>query len=447
MTDAGWRRRAGWYAFDWASQPYATLVITFVFAPYVQELIGDGSRAQALWGYGVAAAGLVIALLAPILGSVADRGGPRVRMGFLWAFSVAYVVGASGLWFAAPGDFDLARTLMFFGLGLIGMEMATIFVNAMLPEVAPRAEIGRVSGTGWAIGYAGGLVALVAMLALFAESAETGRTLIGIAPVLGLDPETREGTRAVGPLAALWFAAFMVPFFAWVRPGPARGMPVGRALRHAWPDLRAALRALPARPSLAAYLGASMFYRDALNGIYYFGGIYAAGVLGWSVVEVGVFGILAVVTGALAAWAGGRADMRLGPRPVIAAALAALIAVTAVTATVSRESVLFVSLPDGSRAPDVAFYLIGMVIGAAGGVLQAASRTMMVVQADPARMTQGFGLYALAGKATAFVAPFAVALTTDLTGSQQLGILPVLALFAIGLALLGWVKPQGDLPR
>ena len=447
MTQAGWRRRAGWYAFDWASQPYATLIITFVFAPYVQELIGDGSRAQALWGYGVAAAGLVIALLAPILGSVADRGGPRVRMGFLWAFSVAYVVGASGLWFAAPGDFDLAGTLVFFGLGLIGMEMATIFVNAMLPEVAPRAEIGRVSGTGWAIGYAGGLVALVAMLALFAESGETGRTLIGIAPVLGLDPETREGTRAVGPLAALWFAAFMVPFFAWVRPGTARGMPVARALRYAWPDLRDALRALPARPSLAAYLAASMFYRDALNGIYYFGGIYAAGVLGWSVVEVGVFGILAVVTGALAAWAGGRADMRLGPRPVIAAALAALIAVTALTATVSRETVLFVPLPDGSQAPDVAFYLIGMVIGAAGGVLQAASRTMMVVQADPDRMTQGFGLYALAGKATAFVAPFAVALTTDLTGSQQLGILPVLALFAIGLALLGWVKPHGDMPR
>lgn len=443
------RRRWAWYGFDWASQPYGTLLATFIFAPYLQELLGDGSVAQAAWGYGVAAAGLLIAVIAPLLGGVADRAGPGVRMGFVWLFSAAYVAGSAALWTAAPDDFDLVITLVFFSVGLVGMEMATIFTNAMLPGLAPRETLGRVSGNGWAAGYAGGLVALAIVLCFLAENAATGRTLLGLEPAFGLDPETREGTRAVGPFTAIWYLVFMVPFFVVLRPRAAErsgGERIGRALRAAWPDLRAALATLPGRRSLAAFLGASMLYRDGLNGIYYFGGIYAAGVLEWSVVSVGIFGILALLAGAVAALIGGRADARHGPRPVLIASLLALIAVTAVAATISREAVLWVAVGPESRAPDLGFYLIGMVIGAAGGTLQAASRTMMVRQSDPARITQGFGLYALAGKATAFIAPFSVALVTDLTGSQQLGILPLLALFLGGLVLLGWVRPEGDSP-
>lgn len=437
------KRIWGWYFFDWASQPYNTLLLTFIFAPYVKELLGDGTAAQAAWGYGVGAAGLIIALGSPVLGAIADRSGGR--MAFIWLFSLMYVLGAGCLWFAAPGDFSLVLILASFAIGLIGMEFATTFTNAMLPGLGTREELGRISGSGWAFGYMGGFLALVIMLLLLAENAATGRTLIGIEPILGLDAAAREGTRAVGPLTALWYAVFMIPFFLWVRePRVPGALPIRQAVASALPELRQTLRGLPAQRSLFAYLGSSMFYRDALNGMYAFGGIYAAGVLGWTVVDVGVFGILAVLTGALFAWIGGKADSRFGPKPVIAFNILMLALVALGVIFVSREAVFGLPVGPDSRLPDVAFYILGALIGAGGGALQTASRTMMVRQAPPHRMTEAFGLYALAGKATSFLAPLSIAVVTDLSGSQQAGIAPLIVLFLIGLALLVWVKPDGE---
>jgi UMF1 family MFS transporter len=188
----------------------------------------------------------------------------------------------------------------------------------------------------------------------------------------------------------------------------------------------------------------SMFSRDALNGIYVFGGIYAAGVLGWTAVDLGVFGILGTITGALFAWLGGKADSRYGPKPVIAVTVIVLTLVTVGIVFVSRTSVFGMPVEAASRLPDIAFYVLGGLIGAAGGAMQSASRTMMVKQADPAKMTEAFGLYALTGKATSFLAPLLIGVTTDITDSQQLGILPLIVLFVIGLVMLAWVKPEGD---
>jgi UMF1 family MFS transporter len=441
MANASLRKRIwGWFFFDWASQPYNTLLITFIFAPYITELLGDGTAAQSAWGFGIGAAGIVIALLAPVLGALADTGGNRLR--WIWLFSVMYVVGAAGLWFAAPGDYNLVLILTFFAIGMIGMEFATTFTNSMLPDLGPPEQIGRISGNGWAFGYLGGLVALVIMLMFFAENSATGRTLIGMEPVLGLDPEAREGTRFVGPLTAIWFIVFMIPFFLFVRDPKSATAPKG-AVKKALTDLKSTLWHLPQDRSLFAYLGSAMFYRDALNGMYAFGGIYAAGVLGWSVQNVGIFGIIAIITGAIAAWLGGMADSRFGPKPVIVSCILALTAMAVAIVLISRDAMFGVPLPEGSTLPDIAFYIIGAVIGAAGGVIQSASRTMMVRQANPARMTEAFGLYALSGKATSFLAPLLIGVTTYATGSQQLGVSPVIVLFLIGLVLLVWVNPNG----
>ena len=435
------KRIWGWFFFDWASQPYNTLLITFIFAPYIKELIGDGAQAQAAWGFGIGLTGFIIAILAPILGAISDVSGNRLR--WIWLFSVLYVIGAWMLWYAAPGDFNLYTTLFFFGIGMIGMEFATIFTNSMLPDLGTREEIGRISGNGWAFGYAGGLVALVIMLVLLAENAETGTTLIGISPILGLDPEMREGTRAVGPLTALWFAVFMIPFFIYVRdPKPAK--PPKGATRAALKGLVGTIRNLPRTPSLFAYLGSSMFYRDALNGMYFFGGIYASGVLGWSVVFIGVFGIVAIIAGAIFAVIGGRMDERFGPKPVIIVSILVLAFVAGSIVFVSRTSVYGVQVGADSMLPDITFFVFGALIGAAGGVIQAASRTMMVRQANPARMTEAFGLYALAGKATSFLAPTLIGIVTTISGSQQIGVSPLIFLFLLGLILLVWVKPDGE---
>lgn len=138
------KRIWGWFFFDWASQPYNTLIITFIFAPFMKDLLGDGTAAQTVWGYGVGFAGIIIALSSPFLGAIADRSGRRIP--FIWIFSAMYVIGAAGLWYAAPGSFSLSFVMTSFIIGLIGMEFATTFTNAMLPDLAPRSEIGKVSG-------------------------------------------------------------------------------------------------------------------------------------------------------------------------------------------------------------------------------------------------------------------------------------------------------------
>ncbi|RJE82109.1 MFS transporter [Paracoccus onubensis] len=450
------KRIWGWWFFDWASQPYHTLLVTFIFSIYFAEVakthfirLGDdaaiaGANAQALWGYGLAAAGAVIAVFAPVLGAVADTSGRK--MPWIWLFSAFYVTGAAGLWYLTPQHPPLLQAVALFSIGMIGLEFATIFTNAMLPGLAPRDEIGRLSGTGFAFGYLGGVVALALMLALFAET-PSGKTLAGLEPLFGLDPAQREGTRFVGPFTAIWFILFMMPFFLWVREprGPRRPVRIGAALRDLW----ALIRSLRHRRSLASWLASSMLSRDALNALYGFGGIYAGTVLGWPVFLAGIFGVVSAISAAIISWLGGMADSRFGPKPVIIACTLVLIAVCVTIVGMDRETLLGISLPTtpvlGSLyPPDLIFFACGALIGGAGGALQAASRTMMVRHTTPERATEGFGLYALSGKATAFLAPFLIALVTDMSGNQRIGISPVILIFLLALVLLLWVKPEGE---
>ncbi len=454
MSAVSQRKRIwGWYFFDWASQPYNTLILTFIFGPYFtgtlsSNLIAEGmadeaarAQAQAYWGWGLAATGVLIAILAPILGAIADNSGRKLP--WIWLFSVMYFVGSGALWWTAPQDFSILWTLSFFGIGLIGMEFATIFTNSYLPELDDDpAELGRISGSGWAFGYVGGLIALVIMLLLFQATAN-GTTLIGLKPLFGMDTATKADTRIVGPLSALWFAVFMIPFFLFTRDNralDANPLIIGDSIR----SLGRTLRGLPKHPSLMAYLGSSMFYRDGLNGLYTFGGIYALGVLGWTVTEVGIFGIVAIISGAVFSWISGRVDRLLGPMPVITFCVITLAFVSLLIVTITPQSIMFIPIAEGSSMPDVTFFIAGAAIGAAGGALQASSRNMMTRQANPDRMTEAFGLYALSGKATSFLAPALIAFTSQVTGSQRLGVSPVVGLFIIGLVLLFWVKPKGD---
>ena len=437
------KRIWGWWMFDWANQPYSILLLTFIFAPYFTSFVApDPVSGQAMWGWMLAISGLLTAFFAPILGAIADISGRKRLWIVLW--SALYMAGAWALWWAEPGadQATILFILVAFAVGMVGLEYGIVFTNAILPTLGTRDELGRISGTGWALGYIGGLVSLGIMLLVFAEN-DDGVTLFGWAPLFGLDPEMREGTRAVGPFAALWYLVFVIPFFLWVKEPPTPQKAKG-AVKRGLTELKATLRALPGRKSLFAYLGSSMIYRDGLNGIFAFGGIYAAGVLGWSITQIGVFGIIAAAVGALGCWLGGKFDSRLGPKPVIIGAILLLIVVCTIIISTDRTMVLFQPVPEGSNLPDIVFYICGALIGVGGGSLQAASRTMMVRQADPERMTEGFGLYALSGKVLSFVAPGLIALATTITDSQRLGVTPLIGLFVVGLVLLLWVKAEGE---
>ncbi len=446
------KRIWGWYFFDWASQPYNTLLLTFIFGPYFAEVAREyymglgleadaaAAAAQAYWGWGLAIASISVALLAPILGAIADGTGRRLV--WVWIFSTFYVVGSSALWYVEPGLTSLFWVVAFFGIGFVGMEFATIFTNALMPSLSDHDDLGAISGSGFAFGYLGGLVALVLMLVLFAESPTTGKTLLGIDPMFGLDAEAREGTRAVGPFTAIWYTVFMVPFFLWVREPHIEARPLHIASAIA--SLMDMVKSLRFRHSLAAYLMSSLFYRDALNALYGFGGVYASGVLGWSIIQIGVFGIVGAAAAIVASWMGGRADRKYGPKPVIVLCILVLMFVCTIIVGMTRDGVWGFPLDSASTLPDQIFFACGALIGAAGGALQAASRTMMVRHTTPDNATQAFGLFALSGKVASFMSPALIALITTISGSQRIGISPLIGLFFIGLVLLIWVRPRGE---
>ena len=355
-------------------------------------------------------------------------------------FSTLYITGSFALWWVVPGEGTLFWAVAFFGLGFIGMEFATIFTNALLPSLGDHDDIGGISGSGFAFGYLGGVIALALMLTLFAENATTGKTLLGIDPILGLDAAAREGTRAVGPFTAIWYVIFMIPFFLWVREPKTKARPL--RIGAAFGSLVALISSLAHRRSLATYLASSLFYRDALNALYGFGGVYASGVLGWSIIQIGIFGVVGAVTATIASWVGGKADRRFGPRPVIAFCIVILIAVCTIIVGMTPETLWGTPLAPGMA--DKIFFGCGALIGGAGGALQAASRTMMVRHTTPDHAAEAFGLFALSGKVASFISPFLIAVATTASGSQRIGISPLILLFLLGLVLLIWVRPNGE---
>ena len=463
MAEVSARKRIwGWMAFDWAAQPYYTLGLTFIFGPYfadtvAQYLMASGldekaadAQSQSIWSLGQMVAGLFIAITAPILGAYADSTGRR--MPWLILFSVIYVVASWMLWYMVPDGSAWLFCLIAFLIGFVAAEFALIFTNAILPSLGDKDDIGKISGDGASLGYWGGVVSLVIMLVFFFELAE-GKTMLGSDPALGLNGLEREGTRAVGPFIAIWFAIFMIPYFLYVRekPVPNRGGGMGQALN----DLKVSLRNVVKRRSLLNFLLSSMFYRDALNALYAFGGVYAALVLDWQLMEIALFGIIGAIMAAIGTSIAGRYDRKYGPKPVILFCVWSLIIVSATIVGMSADNfygIAFNPEPVVSGlpmigdllVPDVTLYVCGSVIGAAGGGIYSASRSMMVRHTHPERPTEAFGLFALSGKATAFLAPGLIGLFTWVLQDARLGFSPVIILFLLGLILLRWVHPEGD---
>jgi MFS transporter, UMF1 family len=435
-----------WIFFDWAAQPYFTLITTFVFAPYFATHVApDAASGQALWGFATAAAGLMIALMSPVLGAIADASGRRKP--WIAAFGALLVIGSSLMWFGKPGDASvIPPRLLAYGIATVGVEFATVFNNAMMPSLVPPDKIGSLSGTGWATGYVGGILSLILVLGFLAASPETGRTLFGFAPLFGLDPLTHQGDRITGPLTGIWFIIFVLPMFLLTPDYPAKRR-AGEALREGLTDLRQTLRELPKQKSLAAFLLANMIYTDGLVSLFAFGGIYAAGTFGWNTIQIGTFGILLAIAGTFGAWLGGKLDDKLGPKRVIAASMMLLLFAIVAILLVDKDSILFVRVappvPGGAlfaSSAERAYLLLGCLIGAAGGPLQAASRTLLIRLAPKDRIAQYFGLFALTGKVTSFIGPLLIGVITAVTESQKAGMAVLVAFFVAGLALLARVR-------
>jgi len=420
--DEGAPRRSllAWALYDWANAGYSTVVHTFVFAAYFTRRVAESeTRGTELWGYSVAAAGLVVALGGPVLGAVADQG--RRRKPWLGAFTALCVAAVAGLFAVGPHAEDVPLALVLVALAAMGSDFASLFYNAMLPALAPPERVGRWSGFGWGLGYVGGVCALGAALVLFlADGAwvalEDGRGL---------------GVRASCLLAAAWYGAFALPLFLLTpdERGPAR--PPRDRIRAGLRQLGDTLRRASRYAGVLRFLVARMLYVDGLGTLFAFGGVYAAGTFDMGEAEVLRFGIGLSVAAGLGAWLFAGLDDRLGGKRTVALSLAGLLA--AGSAAIAAQG----------RA---GFWAAALGLGLFVGPVQAASRSYLARVAPPALRNELFGLYALSGKATAFAGPFLVASVTAVAGSQRAGMAVILVFFAAGLALLAAVpddRPGG----
>ena len=463
VTRAPLRARVSWMLFDWSAQPYYTLVQTFLFAPYFANavvsnqacgtLIAEGSEkaacGQALWGYAATIAGLLIAIISPFLGAMADGRGKRKP--WIVLLSLIFLAGLSTLWLATPGASTgtLALVLGGFIVATLAAELMGVFSNAIMTGLVPKDELGTLSGTGWAVGYFGGLASLALVAGFLVPLPGEAKTLLGFDPLLQLDQATRQGDRLTGPFSALWFVVFIIPFFLFV-PDKVAISAHAQPKRSAGAELWDTLKSLPSMPSLLIFLIARMLYTDGLTAIFTFGGIYGASVFNWGPLELGMFGIVLTLVGAFGALIGGRLDDKFGPKTVIIAALLILLGGAIGILSVDQTHILFTTevaaKAEGSKPfsaiGEQVFLAFAVIVGLVAAPVQAASRSLLARLAPADKITQFFGLFAFSGKVTAFLAPFLVALVTQVSGSQRIGMSAVLAFLIIGAAMMLFVKTQ-----
>jgi MFS transporter, UMF1 family len=422
-----------WALFDWANQPFFTVVTTFIFAPYFANvMIGDAVAGQTAWAFTQSVAGIFIAVLSPFLGAMADAGGRRKP--YVFAFQLLLFVGCACLWWAYPHRPDLAGPIGWAVIAAtVGAEMSIVFNNAQLPNIVRPGRIGWLSGFGWGLGYVGGLIALFAVL--------------GFQFTRGTDPAfTLE--RLTGPASSIWLAVFVLPMFLFTPDHAPRHLSALEAARQGGRSLLNTVRKLRHYRNLLTFLVAFMLYNDGLAAIIAFGGVYASATFGWPTMTLGIFGIILTVFAIPGAFLGGRFDDALGSKRTVQLAIVGVIVATAGIVSVTADGVLFVVPADPLSATrglfgslqEKVFMAFALLLGFCMGPMQAASRTLVGRLAPEGMSGEFYGLFALSGRATAWMAPLLIGILTATTHSNRLGVACVLIFLVLGFALFTRVR-------
>ena len=405
----GPRAIGSWAFYDFANSPFTTLVVTFVYATYFTQVIApDPITGTALWSRAITVTALVVAVCSPLLGALADRGG--YRKAFVLLFSLICVLATAALYRVLPGQIAVALILVV--IANIGYEFASVFYNAFLPDLSPPGRIGRVSGYGWALGYVGGLLALVLALATLIQPST---------PWFGFSTEAGENVRATNLLVAVWFAVFTLPFLFWVPENRSAVSRRGRVFGDAVRQLRGTFTEIRKYRQIVRLLVARFVYNNGLVTLFAFGGIYAAESFGFTLQEVLVFGIVLNVAAGVGALLMGHLDDLIGGKRTIILSLIGLTAAAALAIAATDKLWLWVA---------------GIITGIFIGPNQSASRSLMGRFVPPKAENEFFGFFAFSGKLTAFVGPFLLGVLTQWTGSQRWGVSVVLVMFALGLLLM-----------
>ncbi|NQU68427.1 MAG: MFS transporter [Candidatus Marinimicrobia bacterium] len=398
-----------WSLYDFANQPFTTLIVTFIYGTYFTQVVAENEIiGMALWSRAITITGILVALLSPIMGAMADRGGFRKLFLILWTW--VSILGSLMLYKVLPGS--VIPALFWFILANVGFEMGGVFCNAYLPDIAPQEKIGRISGYGWSIGYVGGLLAL-GISYMFLIQPET--------PWFGFTKDQGQNIRATTLLVAIWFAVFSLPTFIWVRENSDIVRQRKKLFSQSFRQMGDTFREIKRYKNLVRFLIARLIYNDGLITIFAFGGIFAAGTFHFTMSEIFIFGIVLNITAGMGAFAMGFLDDILGGKKTIQISLVGLIIAVLLAILTSSKAV---------------FWLAGILIGIFAGPNQASSRSLMARFVPKEKENEFFGFFAFSGKATAFMGPFLLGVFTNIFESQRAGIAVVLFFLILGSFLL-----------
>jgi len=394
-----------WSFYDFANQPFTTIIVTFIYSVFFTKVIAENEQiGTTMWANSIALTAVIVAVLSPFLGAIADSGG--YRKFFLILFTWITAVFSILLYFPESGDTLMALTL--FVIANVAFEMGSVFCNSYLPDLSNPKNSGSISGFAWGLGFVGGLIALFLSLFLFPD----------------LDSL---GIRKINILVGIWFLIFSIPTFLFVKDREKEKFNKHHVL-NSFTAIKKTFKTISHYKSISQFLIARLFFNDGLVTIFALGGIYAVGTLDFTFKEVMQLGIVLNLAAGFGSFVFGYIEDKIGVKKVINISLFVLI----------LSTLLAFSAPYFTLQKEI-FWIAGVLIGLMVGPNQSCSRSLMAQLAPKEKQNEFFGFFALTGKATSFLGPLLFGIVTSMY-SQQMALWVVIVLFVIGFILFNRIQ-------
>ena len=438
--------RLSWTMFDWANQPFYTLIMTFVFGVYFADVFIVGDDGAQKFTMTQTISGIAIAILSPVLGSISDlRGNHKIWIAF---WSLLFVIGMALLWYAYPGAPNGIWLVMF---GLIiasaAVGFAEVFNNSMLTNLETSKNMGVLSGLGYGLGYIAGLIALILFLIFFVWPGSNTDFLYG------LSTANYEHIRVIGPFCAIWYAIFIIPLFLFTPDTKSNPIPILSSILKGITNLINTFKELKNFKNVFTFLIARLFFQDALNALFVIGGIYASQVVGMTLTQVLIQGIILNIFAGPSSILGGYLNDRIGSKNVINISLWGLLISGLLALSVDKNTIFYfievevfssrvetLTLGMFNSISQVVHTLVVIGIAIFYGPTQTAARALMVKISPPEKATEFFGLYAFAGKSTSWLVPGLMSLILLIDNNLQHAMLAIMLFNILGIVAMMFVR-------
>ena len=404
------KKRFYYYLFDWANSPYSTIIITFIFSSYFVNVIAENKvQGTSLWGWTIALSGMLIAVLSPIFGILADTN-KKLSKNIIVISTIIVCFGSFLLWFSMPSKNFIFYTLIIIFLTNTFFEFSQVFYNSKLLDFKNKMSLGQFSGIAWGSGYIGGIICLLLVLSLL---------ILPEKNILGLNKDNYEHIRFCGIIVCFWYLIFSIPFLVNYdhKNVSEKSLSSGKIFK-------LFLKIFKDKNKFN-FLIARMFYTDGLITLFSFGGIYASGVFNFTFYEIIYFGIALNISAASGSFLLGYIEDFVGIKKILTFSLVGLISLAFLILIIDNKFL---------------FWFLGISLGFFIGSIQSSSRTALITISNNKELNKMFGLYAVSGKITNFLGPMLVASFTLYFESQRAGMASILIFLIVGLVLLRRTK-------